>query len=230
MSLLQQYPLNNKQQPQLLFNKKTVKKNKINCSESITSCSLDISTLSPGAFSFIPYTYSNQKPIDDNFTLDINELKKQYSKLKQRQQQAQIIIQTANDIYKNKNIKEEEEKKKIIDNKSYILHSPLLLDSNRIYNHLLIKPENKNKNTFKQKISLTCKKHTDDEEDDDDDDQVFSDETKPTISEIINREDKKEIIKSVHHQQQPIKINNPFQIKPFNSMVAKNGIRLGLYK
>ena len=26
MSLLQQYPLNNKQQPQLLFNKKTVKK------------------------------------------------------------------------------------------------------------------------------------------------------------------------------------------------------------
>ncbi len=47
---------------------------------------------------------------------------------------------------------------------------------------------------------------------------------------MINREDKKEIIKYVHHQQQPIKINNPFQIKPINQMVAKNGIRLGLYK
>ena len=56
-----------------------------------------------------------------------------------------------------------------------------------------------------------------------------------TLIEMINikekkGEEKEEIIKPVQQQVQPVKIINPFPMKPINSMVSKNGIRLGLYK
>lgn len=50
--------------------------------------------VTPGAFSFITQMH-NPKSLSEELTLDLNELKKQYKKLKERQRQAQIIIQTA---------------------------------------------------------------------------------------------------------------------------------------
>jgi hypothetical protein len=54
----------------------------------------DISTMTPGAFSYTKQMY-DPKPLEEQLTLDLAELRKQYKKLKERQQQAQVIIQTA---------------------------------------------------------------------------------------------------------------------------------------
>jgi hypothetical protein len=283
--------------PQLMYNSNVIQSNSTTstCSEAATTCSaslssLDISSLTPGAFSFTPQMH-NPKPIDENFTLDINELKKQYMKLKQRQQQAQIIIQTASDMHRlksNRNSVDEDENtnnnknkvKKVsvnlVENEQRQTNvtnstsSPYLLEKNHIYNHLLIKSENKNKNTLKQTISLTCSplkttkklepKIVDESDSNDDtiENLVFENtehyKTIPlnelTLLELANiknvnnkmEKDQKESelgnkkktvetnLSKAQISKNQVKIINPFPIKPLNSMVAKNGIRLGLYK
>ena len=222
---LLQTPLSKK--PQLMFNTNESKSTTSTCPEyngtcSATLSSLDISMLSPGAFSFIPYKYSTPKDVNENYTMDINELKKQYRKLKQRQQQAQITIQTASEIYRNKNAEA-----KINENSEENKQPLLLIDSNHIYNHLLIKPESKNKNSFKVGVIKQ---------------NQIVDESKIVLNEfpqlqMINSENsekktkqKELLIQDSNKNKNHKTIINPFQIKPINSMVAKNGIRLGLYK
>jgi len=53
----------------------------------------------PGAFSYITQMYS-PKPLGEELTSDLNELKKQYQKLKERQRQAYVIVHSASDQYK----------------------------------------------------------------------------------------------------------------------------------
>ena len=228
----------NKTRPQIMFNSASgvsaSQSKTSSCSEPITSCSatlssLDISSLTPGAFSFVPQMH-NPKPIDENCCMDINELKKQYSKLKQRQQQAQVIVQTASDMHRLKTSTKNDTKTQQA--QAYIMHSPLLLDTNQIYNHLLIKPENKNK-----------KENSSDHESNDDtlENAVFESDNEKSLNELTPIEMKnlkKEKSKSdpsptpqkLKNNKKIVNLINPFPKRPINSMVAKNGIRLGLYK
>ena len=59
----------------------------------------DFSSVTPGAFSHITQMY-NLKPLGDHLTSDLNELKQQYKKLKERQRQAHVIIQSASDKHR----------------------------------------------------------------------------------------------------------------------------------
>jgi len=138
-------------------------KSDLNNNKSQTKTS-DISMVTPGAFSFISQMH-NPKPLSEHLTLDINELKKQYKKLKERQRQAHIIIQTASSKYRNNN-----NSSNITSinsgNKNYIgavggpattssIASPLELEKAPIVNHLLIKPNDLQKNTLKKSIRLS---------------------------------------------------------------------------
>ena len=77
-------------------------KEKIKSNESTPTqqkLSDDVSSVTPGAFSYISQMYS-PKPLGDQLTSDLSELKKQYKKLKERQQQAHIIVQAASDHHR----------------------------------------------------------------------------------------------------------------------------------
>jgi hypothetical protein len=126
----------------------------------------DISMVTPGAFSFISQMH-NPKPLSEHLTLDINELKKQYKKLKERQRQAHIIIQTASSKYRNNyqnssNLTSVKSGNKNVNNvgdgglaAASSIASPLELEKAPIVNHLLIKPNDLQKNTLKKSIRLS---------------------------------------------------------------------------
>lgn len=98
----------------------------------------ELNLVTPGAISFVSQMY-NPKPLSEQLTMDLNELNKQYKKLKERQKQAQIIIQTASDQHRLKQKKKET---------NFSLQSPPII------NHLLIKPTDMNKNTLKTSVHL----------------------------------------------------------------------------
>lgn len=143
----------------------------------------DVSSVTPGAFSMNSnHLMYNPKPSGDNLTSDLNELKKQYKKLKERQMQAHVIVQTASDKHRknllskkssvtspdfqmgfsrnssmsnNENISRTSLKNNILD---FDL-TPNLFRSDEankstIVNHLLIKPNDLNTNTVKKSITL----------------------------------------------------------------------------
>lgn len=60
-----------------------------------------IDDATPGAFSYITQMY-NPKPLGEHLSSDLNELKKQYKKLKERQQQAFVIVHTASNQHRKK--------------------------------------------------------------------------------------------------------------------------------
>lgn len=79
---------------------KTTSKEKTSKSELEIPQKLDdYSSVTPGAFSYITQMY-NPKPLGDHLTSDLNELKQQYKKLKERQRQAHVIIQSASDKHR----------------------------------------------------------------------------------------------------------------------------------
>jgi len=63
-----------------------------------------IDDATPGAFSYVTQMYS-PKPLGEELSSDLNELKKQYQKLKERQRQAFVIVHTASDQYRKQNEK-----------------------------------------------------------------------------------------------------------------------------
>ena len=80
-----------------LISKNSSKQNKDTDS---TKQTLDDS-VTPGAHSYTTQMY-NPKPLGEHLTSDLNELKKQYIKLKERQRQAHIIVQGASDQHRRK--------------------------------------------------------------------------------------------------------------------------------
>jgi hypothetical protein len=139
--------------------------------------------VTPGAFSFITQMH-NPKSLSEQLTLDLNELKKQYTKLKERQRQAHIIIQTASAqnrlktagnnnnnnnspsmqkslVYQsttslnNNNTPSSTKAAQIPQNQFDSTSSPFSLERTPVVNHLLIKPNDMNRNTLKQTIKLS---------------------------------------------------------------------------
>ena len=135
----------------------------------------DISMVTPGAFSFVTQKY-NPKPLSEKLTMDLNDLKKQYEKLKERQRQAYIIMQTASHQHKQNsnsgysgggNINSPYSSRSNISAKSTGLSlarektfvksdiSPFcMLEKAPVVNHLLIKSSDPTKNTLKQNVHL----------------------------------------------------------------------------
>lgn len=54
-----------------------------------------LSRLTPGAYSSLPTTHKTNS-IEDSLSLDISQLRQHYKKLKERNKQVQIIIQSTN--------------------------------------------------------------------------------------------------------------------------------------
>lgn len=140
--------------------------------------------VTPGAFSFITQMH-NPKSLSEQLTLDLNELKKQYKKLKERQRQAQIIIQTASAQHRLKSAAASASANGGVGTSNQSSQSPSLSNARKemsgggaghhhqqvmidtsamspfsleqapIINHLLIKPSDLNRNTLKQTIKLS---------------------------------------------------------------------------
>ncbi|CAF1157087.1 unnamed protein product [Didymodactylos carnosus] len=68
---------------------------------SANSNSVVLSRVTPGAYSNVPETHKTNS-IEDSLSLDINQLHRQYKKLRERQKQAQIIMQTASAEQRNR--------------------------------------------------------------------------------------------------------------------------------
>jgi hypothetical protein len=143
----------------------------------------DISTVTPGAFSFVTQMYQ-PKPVSEKLTMDLNELKKQYEKLKERQKQAYIIIQAATNHQQqqmlnnsNSNLNQSTSNlstpsQKTLSSSSasqsnnasssnsfkssaLVIDSPFgILEKSPVVNHLLIKSNDPTKNTLKQTVHL----------------------------------------------------------------------------
>lgn len=134
-----------------------------------------LDNVTPGAFSFITQMH-NPKSLSEQLTLDLNELKKQYKKLKERQRQAQIIIQTASAQHQLKSsgannsapssgspqspvtsaaATASNKSSEVSAAMNSLMTSPFSLEQAPVINHLLIKPNDRNRNTFKQTIKLS---------------------------------------------------------------------------
>jgi hypothetical protein len=224
----------------------------------------DVSTLTPGAYSFIPQLHS-PKPYDENLTLDLNELKKQYKRLTERQHQACIIIKNANEQHSLKVSKERlslsvtDPSTPTIRTTTYMKKGKYLesLDDmspdNSIYNHLLFKTNNNNSQSVNDSVFF---KYTDKSIDhksmkkplkkaefsqsdgvfDDtiEDVNLSSNHSSPVIKSLRDSTSTKhpttENLTKHSNTQQKQAHFNPLKTKPFNASIAKNGIRLGLYK
>jgi hypothetical protein len=145
---------------------KSFKKNNNNSKDatSMAANKDDISRVTPGAFSYITQMH-NPKPLEEHLTLDLNELKKQYSKLKERQRQAHVIIQTASNQHRLKKTLNSNTSSDLnsTNSKSDInvykqSNSNLVLSSNELScpfdNHLLMKPNDPQCNLFKKTIQI----------------------------------------------------------------------------
>ncbi len=132
----------------------------------------DISKVSPGAFSYITQMH-NPKPLEEHLTLDLNELKKQYKKLKERQRQAHIIIQTASEHHRLKQTSKTDsnnnrllsssstasqfnDKRTLIKSQSVSNTSTAhkICSNDAVINHLLIKASDPQCNLLKKPIQL----------------------------------------------------------------------------
>jgi hypothetical protein len=85
----------------------------------------------------------NPKPIEEQLTLDMNQLKLQYKKIKQRQCQARVIIQTASEQYRAKTSSSSTSSLKASSKGVVKLPTinplPIVYDTPAVVNHLLLK-------------------------------------------------------------------------------------------
>lgn len=145
---------------------KSFKKNNNNSKDatSLAANKDDISRVTPGAFSYITQMH-NPKPLEEHLTLDLNELKKQYSKLKERQRQAHVIIQTASNQHRLKKTLNSKISSDLNSTNSTSdinvykqSNSNLVHSSNELScpfdNHLLMKPNDPQCNLFKKTIQI----------------------------------------------------------------------------
>jgi hypothetical protein len=103
------------------------------------------------------------KPLSEHLTLDLDELKKQYKKLRERQRQAHIIIQTASLHNRQKSCASNKsngsnQQQNLLRlssvNSTPSSASPFTLESDPIVNHLLIKSNDPKNNTVKKSIHI----------------------------------------------------------------------------
>lgn len=137
-------------------------------SAGAVNTSNDISSVTPGAFSYVTQAY-DPKPLSEKLTTDLSELKKQYEKLKERQRQAYIIMQSAsnqqrlNNMNNSQNNKTESSPSSTPSKTSKISNSSTsntleigfgMLEKTPVVNHLLIKSNDPTRNTVKQTVQL----------------------------------------------------------------------------
>ena len=161
-----------------LNQQKTNDANNSNSRKDSKESETELSSVTPGAFSFIAQMH-NPKPLSEHLTLDLNDLKKQYKKLKERQRQAHIIIQTASAQHRLKSAApsltnngnrsplqqlndtpSQSRKSSLIpsanltSSSSASNPSSFIFDPDPVVNHLLIKPNDPKRNILKKSIQL----------------------------------------------------------------------------
>jgi hypothetical protein len=211
----------------------------------------DVSTLTPGAYSFIPEMHS-PKPYDENLTLDLNELKKQYKCLTERQNQAFIIIKNANEQHTLKISANAlsslltEPSSPPIKTTTYIKKGKhfesldaSMTDSSSIYNHLLFKTNDNSREpvifnyigkSINQKVFIKNPLKNDESDEEDVFENTLLGEHCDSISTEVQSVVTKHQAPEVIPKNSNPKLFNPLKVKPLNSSIAKNGMRLGLYK
>jgi hypothetical protein len=171
------FGLSGSKNPFALFEKFKSKSSEVAASSAAAAAAAsnlnnDISMVSPGAFSFVTQMHT-PKPLSEKLTMDLNELKKQYEKLKERQRQAYIIIQTASSQHRMKNNAENSSASRsnsptslsVKSKSSYSLNQPKLtvqselspfgmLEKSPVVNHLLMKSSDPATNTVKQTVQM----------------------------------------------------------------------------
>ncbi|CAF1082876.1 unnamed protein product [Rotaria sordida] len=138
-----------------------------NDSTTINNNPTALSRLTPGAYSNLPTTHKTNS-IEDSLSLDISQLRQQYKKLKERNKQVQIIVQTASNEQKQRsrapsmhssttNNSENFRRPTISSlefSTSKLPSSVCSISSGPIVNHLLIKPTDIKRNQFKKTVSI----------------------------------------------------------------------------
>ncbi|CAF0874824.1 unnamed protein product [Rotaria sordida] len=146
---------------------------------------------------------------------DINQLRQQYKKLKQRNQQVQIITQCSN-----------EQQQHSSESVCSISDGPLI-------NHLLVKPKSIKQNQLKKHVSIksSSKEETEDLQNEFEQLLTCLNFEKPTISqnETSSKNLIDHLVKSRSSQIPKYSSFNPFPSRSFNENVAMNGYKLGLY-
>jgi len=133
-----------------------------------------LSRLTPGAYSNLPTTHKTNT-IEDSLSLDISQLRQQYKKLKERNKQVQIIIQTASNeqkqrsrtpsIHSSTTTNTENFRRPTISS-SLEFPAPKLpssvcsISGGPLVNHLLIKPTDIKRNQFKKTVSMKSSSST----------------------------------------------------------------------
>ncbi|CAF3971921.1 unnamed protein product, partial [Adineta steineri] len=125
-----------------------------------------LSRLTPGAYSNLPTTHKTNT-IEDSLSLDISQLRQQYRKLKDRNKQVQVIIQTASNEQKQRtrapsihpsvtNATETFRRPTVssMESSTSRLPSVCSISDGPLINHLLIKPTDVKRNQFKKPVSL----------------------------------------------------------------------------
>ncbi|CAF3839650.1 unnamed protein product [Rotaria sp. Silwood1] len=149
---------------------------------------------------------------------DINQLREQYKKLKQRNQQVQIITQCSNEQQQHSS------------------ESVCSISGGPLINHLLVKPTSIKRNQLKKNFSMKSSSKEESEDIQNEFEQLLTclNFEKPTIlqSEQNDRTSKNlidHLIKSRSSQIPKYSSFNPFPSRSFNENVAVNGYKLGLY-
>ncbi|UJR27171.1 hypothetical protein I4U23_008468 [Adineta vaga] len=129
-----------------------------------------LSRLTPGAYSNLPTTHKT-KTIEDSLSLDISQLRLQYRKLKERNKQVQVIIQTTSNEQKQRTRAPSihPSSASLLNNSESLRRTTVSsFDSSTakmsatvcsiagepLMNHLLIKPTDIKRNQFKRTVSL----------------------------------------------------------------------------
>ncbi|CAF2751347.1 unnamed protein product [Rotaria sp. Silwood2] len=149
---------------------------------------------------------------------DINQLRQQYKKLKQRNQQVQIITQCSNE------------------QRQHSSESVCSISGGPLINHLLVKPTSIKRNQLKKHVSMksSSKEETEDLQNEFEQLLTCLNFDKPTISQSEQNERSSKtlidhLIKSRSSQIPKYSSFNPFPSRSFNENVAVNGYKLGLY-
>ncbi|CAF1929861.1 unnamed protein product [Rotaria magnacalcarata] len=146
---------------------------------------------------------------------DINQLRQQYKKLKQRNQQVQIITQCSN-----------EQRQPTSESVCSISGGPLI-------NHLLVKPVGVKRNQMKKHVSMKSSSKEETEDIQQEFEQLLTclKLEKPSIpqNETTSNTLIDQLVKSRSSQAPKYSSFNPFPSRSFNENVAANGYKLGLY-
>ncbi|CAF4922767.1 unnamed protein product, partial [Rotaria sp. Silwood1] len=135
---------------------------------TISNNTTALSRLTPGAYSNLPTTHKTNS-IEDSLSLDISQLRQQYKKLKERNKQVQIIIQTASNEQKQRSRAPSMHSSSTTNNPenfrrptissieystSKLPSSVCSISSGPLVNHLLIKPTDIKRNQLKKTVSM----------------------------------------------------------------------------